>query len=285
MSKSFVLALLAFSVHSFSAGAQTEAPASVTGASPLPPSAALTTTAPATTEKFRATYFGDLSVPTGKTETGDWYHEPGLDYKAEFATIKMKIPFTTYASPNKRQHLTEFEDVSAGLARVLVKGDLFGLYGGFNLNAPTSDDSRAKQRRGSLGVTLIPASTFNTTNVKLEWLTLLKAYAYRPNEELDKGNLASLNQGTMSQYKAEFYPALTYMTNDRLGAVLGGHLVFYNSRNKGLNEWVRVENALHAGFSYKVAQALSIRPELRLPDPAKWNSDTVEAGMLFFGSL
>lgn len=237
--------------------------------------------------RFKIGYFGDLTVPVSKTEKGEWFHEPSLDYAMDGYSLKFKAPFYTYSTPNDRSRITEIDDLSfgAGISR-LVNTEYFKMNAGVNVTAPTSYYTKTlKQRTHSFGASLLPSTTFGTADLKLDWLSLFKTYHYVGNSELDEKNLGDLDKKKMDQYKIEFYPSLSYSLTDSFATVLAGNIEFKQRRNTSLNEWLRTENSLHFGFNYKVAKQLSIRPEVRFPDPAKLNSDTANAGVLFFGSL
>jgi hypothetical protein len=237
--------------------------------------------------RLKVSYFGDLKVPVSKTEKGEWFHEPGLDYSMDGYTLKFKAPFYTYSQPNSRDRITEIDDLAIGASvSRLVDTKYFSLNAGVNASAPTSYyTNTVKQRTYSLGFSLTPSTKFGTTNWKLDWISLFKSYNYVSNSNLNTKNLSDLNNNRMDQYKIEFYPALSYSISDSFAAVLAGNLEFKQRRNTSLSVWSREENSLHFGFNYKVAKQLSIRPEIRFPNPEKLNSDTANAGVLFFGSL
>lgn len=238
-------------------------------------------------DRFKLSYFGDMTVPASKADGSEWFHEPGFSYRISSVSLRFKMAITQYfARSERREDLVEVGDPTIGISKSnLLKADNFNLYGGLNLSPATSEYSQKKQRVAALGMTLIPSLNLGTRNLKLDWMSSLKYYFYESDDNLTEQNRKDLDRGRMSQYKAEFRPALIYKFNDRLDALLGGHLVFNQSRGRDLSEWARTRNALHLGANYEIVRSLSIRPELRLPDPEKWNISSVEAGMLFFASL
>lgn len=238
-------------------------------------------------DKLRVSYFGDVTVPASRTERGEWYHEPGISYRLSSASLRLKLALTQYFTrTDRRDNLFELGDPSIGVSKSsLVRFNKFNLYGGLNYSPGTSEYSQKKQRVGAIGTTLIPSLSSNGRRLNLDWMTSVKYYFYVADDDLTAQNKRDLDRGRMSQIKLEFRPALTYRISDRFDALLGGHIVFYQNRGRDLGEWVRTKNALHIGANYNVLKSLSIRPEVRFPNPEDLNIETVEAGMLLFASL
>jgi len=238
-------------------------------------------------DKIRVSYFGDVSVPTSRTERGEWYHEPGIAYRLSSVSLRAKLALTQYfARTDRRDTLFDLGDPSIGVSKSsLVRLNNFNLYGSLSYTPATSEYSQKKQRVGSFGTTLIPSLSSSGRRFSLDWMTSVKYYLYVADSDLTEQNRRDLNRGRMSQFKLEFRPALIYRISDRFDALLGGHIVFYQNRGRDFSEWARTKNALHLGANYNILKSLSIRPELRFLNPAKLDLETVEAGMLLFASL
>ncbi len=237
--------------------------------------------------RLRISYFGDMAMQPSKKDSAEWFHEPGISYRLSSFNLRFKVPVTQYFYRTRyRSSLFEFGDPTFGISKSnLIRTRDFSLYGSLNFTPATTEYSLTrKQRRGTVGVTLIP-SLYLARHLKLDWYSSFKHYIYEPDENLNYYNRRDLNRGRMSQFKAEFRPSLSYRLTYRLQAMVGGHLVFYQNRGRNMNEWARTQNALHFGANYEFARSFSIRPEIRLFDPVKWDMNRLEAGVLLFASL
>lgn len=255
--------------------------------------------------KWRISYFGDAVASTlyGPTSgqkydensresgTVGWLHEPGIDYRiGERTTVKVKASFTTLAAPDENGQNVLTDDLTFGIANSgIIRTENFNLYAGLGFSPAMTEYSRSRNRTGEVGATIIPAYTFGSSGLRLEWVSLLKQYFYQPRNELNDRTVRNLNSGRLSNFKVEFYPGLLYALNDNSSAFLGGHLLYINSRNQGTN-FQQLEDTLHIGVHHKFNSALSIRPSLRFRNPTLGQPNenlakSTEIGMLIFGSI
>lgn len=250
--------------------------------------------------RFRISYFADVDGPSVSNpespfkndEDGNpdlrarvgWFHEPGIGYRLNNGlTVNMKAAFTHFSRPNEKGESFEMDDLAFGIANSgLIRTENFNLYAGLNTSPAMTEYSRSRQRTGTVGSTLIPSYKFS--NFELVWVSLLKQYFYQPGEELNSKTKSSIAKGTLSNFKIEFYPALLYSFTDKFAALIGGHLLFINSRGQG-TEFTQLEDSFHIGLNYKFSRALTLRPEIRFQVPHAITARNTEAGMLIFGSL
>lgn len=254
---------------------------------------------------FRISYFGDIEGTSlyapgsalkydeaGKANgNAAWFHEPGIDYRiGERTTIKIKAPFTHSSVRDDQGRDVVWDDLTMGIANSgIIRTENFNLYAGMSFSPAMTEYSRSRQRTGEVGSTIIPAYTFGSSGFRLEWVSLFKQYFYQPGQELNAKTKSNIENGRLSNFKAEFYPALLYALNEKSSAVLGGHLLYINNRNRGLN-FEQLEDSLHLGLHHKFNSSLSIRPEIRINNPSLSASNenlmkSTEVGMLIFGSI